>query len=301
MLTVIIPTRNRKKELNNVLQAIDFTNSTIDKVIVIDSSNKSLRGKNYSKNSKFVYFHTKIKSAAIQRNIGMSLVSDNCKFLAFLDDDVIPDREYFNQLINALKKNKATGVSGLAVNSKKFHSNNNNKLSTFYKYIFLLDSKKRGVVLKSGVNIPIKFEAKSSGTVQTQWLIGCSIWDFQKIKNLRFDSRLFGQSLGEDVLFSLKASKIGALIVNLGTHLEHTESSKQRPNNLEFYRMWVRNRYYIVKELSEAKFHPAFHWCNFGKLIILLVFFVKSPRNSLDGLGGLTYGYIDLVKELNAH
>ncbi|MEI7670445.1 MAG: glycosyltransferase [Pseudomonadota bacterium] len=301
MLTVIIPTRNRKKELNNILRVLSLTSSGIDKIIVIDSSDKTLKDKIFFKNSKIVYLHTKIKSAAIQRNIGMSLVGANCKFLAFLDDDVIPGSEYFNQLISTLKKNKAIGVSGLAVNSKKFHKNGSNKLATLYRYIFLLDSKKSGIVLKSGVNIPISFEANSSGMVQTQWLIGCSIWDYNKIRNLRFDNRLFGQSLGEDVIFSLKASKNGPLIVNLSTFLEHTESSKQRPNNFEFYRMWVRNRYYIVKEVSEEKYHPAFHWCNFGKFIILLMFIVKSPTNSLSGLRGMIYGYFDLLKESYAH
>jgi GT2 family glycosyltransferase len=157
------------------------------------------------------------------------------------------------------------------------------------------------VILNSGVNIPVITSTSSHKIVQTEWLIGCALWDFQKIKDLRFDNRLFGQSLGEDVLFSLKASRIGPLVVDLRTYLEHTESGKERPNQFEFYRMWVRNRYYIVSELTNKKCQPAFHWCNLGKSIILFAFIIKNPIKSTSGLMGIAFGYFDIIKGKNAN
>jgi glycosyltransferase involved in cell wall biosynthesis len=41
MLTVIIPTRNREKELNNLLGALDQTSNVIDEIIIIDSSDEN--------------------------------------------------------------------------------------------------------------------------------------------------------------------------------------------------------------------------------------------------------------------
>jgi GT2 family glycosyltransferase len=301
MLTIIIPTRNRENELTNLLQALVKIKTVIDEIIIVDSSDNIFQNLYQFSKLKINYVQTDIKSAAIQRNIGMSLVKENCKLLAFLDDDVIPNKEYFNDLIYTLIKNSATGVSGLAINSKKNKNFSSKKLATIFRLIFLLDSKKQGIVLKSGVNVPVKFEGNTNKITKSQWLIGCALWDFQKIKEVRFDTRLFGQSLGEDVIFSLKASKSGSLLVNAEVYLEHTESMKERPNHFNFYRMWVRNRYYIVKEISTKKYQPAFHWCNFGKSILLFIFILKDPIKSVKSLAGMFYGYFDLVRSDNAN
>ena len=301
MLTVIIPTRNREKELNNLLGALGQTSNAIDEIIIIDSSDENSHNQIYNSKTKIVYHRTLIKSAAIQRNIGMSFVDTRCKYLSFLDDDVLPNVDYFDKLIDTLKNNNAIGVSGIAINSKKLNKKKKNALSTIYRYIFLLDSKRKGVILNSGVNIPVMKSTNSHKIEQTEWLIGCALWDFQKIKDLRFDNRLFGQSLGEDVLFSLKASRIGPLVVDLKTYLEHTESGIERPNQFEFYRMWIRNRYYIVTELTGKKCQPAFHWCNLGKSIILFTFTVKNPIKSISGLMGIVFGYFDLIRGKNAN
>jgi GT2 family glycosyltransferase len=301
MLTVIIPTRNREENLKQLLKALGYMNNVLDKIIVIDSSDKKCNDLIVTGNAKIIYNHTLIRSAAIQRNIGMSFVDDSCKFLFFLDDDVLPNKDYFNNLISTLINNNAIGVSGIAVNSKIFKKVKKNRLSIIYRYIFLLDSKKEGVILKSGVNIPVIPGRRSHEIVKTEWLIGCALWDFQKIKNLRFDNRLHGQSLGEDVLFSLKASRIGPLFVDSRTYLEHSESAIERPNQFEFYRMWIRNRYYIVSELADKKHQPTFHWCNLGKSLSLFVFIAKDPINSINGLMGIAFGYFDLVKRKNAN
>jgi hypothetical protein len=91
-------------------------------------------------------------------------------------------------------------------------------------------------------------------------------------------------------------SLAGPLFVNAGVWLEHTESSKERPNHFNFYRMWVRNRYYIVQELSNRKYQPAFHWCNFGKFLSILTFAPKDPIKFVLGTLGMVLGFVDVVK-----
>jgi len=300
-LSIVIPTRNREKELTNLLKSLNHTSTGIDEIIIVDSSDKKSQNLNFNNDFKIVYHHTSTRSAAIQRNIGISLINANTEFIAFLDDDVLVGIDYFKELIDTLIKYDAIGVSGIAVNSKELNTRSTNKLSTLYRRIFLLGSRKEGIILNSGVNIPVTNCVNQNYIVQAKWLIGCAMWDFQRIKDLRFDSRLFGQSLGEDVLFSLKASRLGSLFVNLNTHLEHTESDAGRPNQFEFYRMWVRNRYFIVCELVEKKYHIDFHWCNLGKSIILFASIIKNPSKSISGLAGLTFGYFDLIRRKDAN
>ena len=153
MLTVVIPTRNRPKEL---ILLLDFLKSQIivNEIIIVDSSDDStFKVRDLDFNVKYIY--TEIKSAAIQRNIGISEINEKCDFLAFLDDDVLPPQNYFSELIETIENTNAIGVSGIAVNKKKKNQNKQNKISYFVRWIFLLDSSKKGKILKSGVNISV--------------------------------------------------------------------------------------------------------------------------------------------------
>jgi hypothetical protein len=71
-------------------------------------------------------------------------------------------------------------------------------------------------------------------------------------------------------------------------------------NHFIFYRLWVRNRYFIVSQLTDKKYKPTFHWCNFGKSIILFIFIAKNPVKSVTGLAGMAFGYFDLIRKQNA-
>jgi GT2 family glycosyltransferase len=291
MLTVVIPTRNRPKEL---ILLLDFLKSQIivNEIIIVDSSDDStFKVRDLDFNVKYIY--TEIKSAAIQRNIGISEINEKCDFLAFLDDDVLPPQNYFSELIETIENTNAIGVSGIAVNKKKKNQNKQNKISYFVRWIFLLDSSKKGEILKSGVNISVDSKIDYKELVETKWLIGCAIWDFKRIRNLRFNNNFYGHSLGEDVLFSMGANRHGQLYVNTNVVLNHYESTIGRPNEFNFYRMWVNNRLYIVKDLSKTTMY--FHWCNFGKSLILVAKLLNAPKKSFLGLAGIIKGYLDIL------
>lgn len=63
--------------------------------------------------------HTDKKSAAKQRNIGLSNVGENTQVLFFLDDDTNPEFTYFEDMIGTLISLNAVGVSGIAINPEK--------------------------------------------------------------------------------------------------------------------------------------------------------------------------------------
>lgn len=299
MLTVVIPTRDREIELLNLLtNLLKFKNPF--EIVVVDSSNTKNDNQIFTQNTRIRYIHTEIKSAAIQRNIGIDKIPDNCRYVAFLDDDVMPNSEYFDKLISLLEEKDAVGVSGFARNSKrpsfvKLHLFRDN-----LKRVFLLFSQNEGTVTKSGVNVPAKIRNSPPYIVKVDWLIGCSVWDFQEIKGLRFNSNFFGQSLGEDVLFSLQASRRGALYVDTSVILEHSESKLGRPSEFGFYRMWVRNRYAIVTELNGRRFQLEFHWSNLGKFLSLTVTILFNPLQKIKAIAGMLVGYYQIFELRNA-
>ena len=300
-LTIIIPTRNRKVLLRKLVDNLLVNFKQIDQIIIVDSSDKAESKARFLTNKKILYVHSKIKSAAIQRNIGLSFVRPNRKYVAFLDDDVSPPSNYFTDLIALLKSKKAAGVSGVAENPNVHKSKKTIKAFESYRKFFLLDSNKEGVVLNSGVNIPIKNISKGNPIMECRWLIGCAVWDYQKINRIQFDSRFYGQSLGEDVLFSLKASKYGKLFVKRNLILKHLESPIGRPSYLKHHRMWVRNRYYISEEILGSRLKFSYHWCNFGKFLSILTFAPKDPIKFALGTLGMVLGFMDVIKEKYAN
>jgi len=295
-ITIIIPSRNRKVLLKKLVNNLMLNFKQIDQIIIVDSSDKAESKAKFLANKKILYVHSKIKSAAIQRNIGLTLVQPNCKYVAFLDDDVSPPLNYFTDLIALLKSRKAAGVSGVAKNPNIHKSKKTNKVFEAYRKLFFLDSNKEGVVLNSGVNVPIKNISKANPIVECKWLIGCAVWNYQKINRFQFDNRFYGQSLGEDVLFSLKVSKYGKLFVKRNLILKHLESPIGRPSYLKHHRMWVKNRFYISEEMLGNRLKFSYHWCNFGKFLSIMAFAPKNPIKFVLCTLGMVLGLFDVIK-----
>jgi GT2 family glycosyltransferase len=292
MISVIIPTRNRSELLIGCLNAILDNSTKPSHIIVIDSSDLNKRNKVDYVSSTIEQDFTDVKSAAKQRNLGLDKVPSNCDYVAFLDDDVLIPKDYFSKLISSMENNGYIGISGQAINiENKLSFKQKSKIQHLMARFFLLDSTKSGVILKSGVNIPIKSE--NTNTIETEWIIGCSVWNFPKIKDLRFEEDFFGQSLGEDVIFSLKASRSGKIAVDPSVVLNHLESPIMRPNPQEFLSMWIRNRNRIVREIQSGSFkYFAYHWANFGKL--LQVILLPGP-NKLLKIKGMLKGYRSVI------
>lgn len=288
MISVIIPTRNRSELLTRCLNAILDNSIKPNRIIVIDSSDFDKRKRIGFLSDNIEQEFTEIKSAAKQRNIGLNKVDINCKYIAFIDDDVIIPENYFTDLISSMERYGYLGISGLAINiDNNLLGKPKSRIKKLISQMFLLDSNANGVLLRSGVNIPIKM--RSANPVESEWLIGCSIWNYSKIKDLRFEEDFYGQSLGEDVIFSLKASKRGKIAVDTNVLLNHLESPIVRPNREEFMSMWIRNRKRIVSEMETGYFkYLAFHWANFGKFLQIIVF--PNPNKLLE-VRGLLSGY----------
>ena len=294
----MIPTRNRPSNLSAVLQAIAEQSWPVNEVVVVDSSDEIVPIP-LNPGWSFVLRHqpTKIKSAAIQRNIGIELVSEQCKYLCFLDDDVLPGPEYLSKLIGGLKKTNGVGISGIAVNPFQQDEPRVKPMGIFgiMQKFFKLDSDRDGALLKSGVNIPVR--TYSDTLQEVEWLIGCSVWNFEKISSLRLEYDFMGQSLCEDVIYSFKASKLGKLIVDPNVGLTHLESEIGRPVGLEFWNMWVVNRKRLV-EIANAdeSLQLQYHLANFGQFIVLLYAGIFLKNKSKFAAFGIVLGYQKLIK-----
>jgi GT2 family glycosyltransferase len=295
--SIIVPTCNRKNLVFELIGRINLNDERLIELIIVDSSDKNFDTDITILSSKIHFVYTDVRSASIQRNLGLKHLSKQSKYVFFLDDDVKPARDYFKSLLVTIREGKAVGASGIAIDPKFRDKPSRDFLNT--KKLFLLDSREGGVLLKSAVNVPIQNKLKKGKDIySTDWLIGCSVWDVDIFTKISFPSNFFGQSLGEDVLFSAKAKKYGKLLVNSKIILEHEMSHIHRPNKKDHYRMWIRNRYIISKELKLSKFNIKYHWANLGVFFnAILLTLVKNPVG-IDSLKGIYLGYKS-IRHLN--
>jgi glycosyltransferase involved in cell wall biosynthesis len=294
--SVVIPTRNRDASLRNLLNKIIEQTFQPDEIIIVDSSEKSQSSYEII-NKSIKYLHTTEKSAARQRNIGIISVKQDIQVLFFLDDDTNPNSTYFEDMLGTLISLQAVGVSGLAINTEKIERIKPRGILGFIKKISFLDSNIDGKLLISGVGIPVR--KRNVGIIEVDWLIGCSCWDFGKIKDLKFEEDFMGYSLGEDVIFSVKARKLGKLFVNSNIFLNHLELPQTDLNIIKHNYMWVYYRFRLSKYNSNKfVFYLAFYLSVLSKLIFSLINMPRRPIMSIKQISGLTLGIINIFRDI---
>ena len=288
-VAVIIPTCNRPNLLEKAVENLLTQSIKIDTIIVVDSSDNL----NSNISDKVEYIHSKIKSTAIQKNIGLNLIKskgNKFQYLLFHDDDIEVDKYYVEKLIQDIQDLKAIGVSGVAINPNIIQRKES-PLNLIIKKFFYIDSKYPGRVLKSGICSDSSF-AKSQ--YESEWLIGCSLWNYQIVADLNFP-KWQGYSLGEDVYFSFTAAKRGKLLVNPKIEIKHMQSLINRPNKSAYYEMWIGNRYMFLKNFYGPRVNLIpFHMANLAMLAKELKL-SNVVKFGFGGIRGIFLGYRNIA------
>lgn len=292
--SVIIPTRNRKMALKNLIESLLKQSILPESIIIIDSSDLFENSLEYL-SSLVKHIHTSKKSIAQQRNLGLLNVHKKTSAIFFLDDDTRPEINYFEKMLKTLWSSGAIGVSGLALNPNKIQRNKPVGLQGCIRKLFLLDSNADGSVLKSGIGIPVR--EINIGWKKVEWLIGCSCWNFQKIKHIQFEEDFEGYSLGEDLIFSVRARKFGQLIVDSNIILHHIEMLQNETNLIQKNFMWVYYRFRLSRYLeSKFQFYLGFYWSIIGRLLISMCSIFIQPKKSGHQIFGVFIGLRYLLK-----
>lgn len=295
MISVIIPTRNRPELLNKLISRLLSIEVNNMEILVVDSSDEPKLNPNFVNNRNLKYITTSIKSAAIQRNIGIEQLGSS-EYVFFLDDDVFPEGDYFERCLAHLRSERVVGVSGVALNEERVSQRSMPKgLIGRFQIVFLLDSPRDGALLKSGVNIPVR---NLVGEVQkVEWLIGCSAWKVKSIGETRFEHDFVGQSLGEDVIFSVRMGAKGHLLTDPRIVLQHYESEIERPEKHEFWRMWVVNRWRLIGVAGFGLAGKlAFWWSNLGQFVILLYSKLLKRSSQKGAIQGFLMGCREVLR-----
>ena len=283
-VAVVIPTLNRHHLLAELLSDLAKQEVLPEQVIVVDSSDETF--KTESNQMPITVIRSTLKSAAVQRNLGVQYLAESnstINFVAFLDDDVRPKPSYLKSLCQNLIENpNAVGISGLAIAVGEKRK----KPSTLLRNLKLIGGE--GSLSRAAVNMPVRC---TEGIIEVEWLIGCSVWRFSQVHDLRFEEDFFGQSVFEDVIFSIRAAKKGILLVNTHVKFDHLLAVESRPNSLEHYRSWVVNRYRLKTISPESIDTWRFTLVNF------LMFLSLAMRAHFLGVLGIVLGSLELLRK----
>ena len=187
-LAIIIATKDRHNELNRLLKNISEQEFRPRQIIIVDGGRLAVEKDAYkSYEPQVEYIRVRPASLTVQRNIGVSAISDEITLVCFFDDDIVLEE---NCLINMMNfwESASEDIAGASFNN----TNDIYKKPTFIERLFLVNADKPGRILASGFQSKICSVEK---TMPVEWLAGYAM-AFKKyiFKEFRFDEWFSGYS-----------------------------------------------------------------------------------------------------------
>ncbi len=210
-LCVLIATKDRANELNELLSSISSSTLVPKKVLIVSSGTdiSHFKSKNFQKIDLEI-IHSDVPGQSIQKFIGINLLSSNYKWILFLDDDVVLESSTLEILYNEYITNpifKSYLGFGLGITNRDTRIQNR-----AFKYIlgqFGLFSDTPGSITKSG---HAQSYLDHGAQIEVDWLNGISAWNSKVLFNYSNQQTSIPYSAYEDVAFSYKVSKSHKLL-----------------------------------------------------------------------------------------
>lgn len=295
LFSTVICTRNRPSELERCLESIARQVYLPYEVLVVDSSDddtsKAVVERWQGETALSVYYITTRPGLTKQRNVGIRHSSGDV--IAFLDDDVILDENYFESMARCFGQcDEIGGATGFLTNLER-----RSKVTTAIRRFFMqTGSARKGVMKRSGF---ADFVAPDSaeGIHMTEILSGCNMLYRRRILDrYSFDEAFEGYSLMEDVEFSHRVSKQYRLVYVKDARLVHERSQMERIDLEKFFQMAVFNHYYIFKKnVRESCLDWIFFWWSDLGLAVKCLYWTLKVRNGKAARGFLS-GHLRMLK-----
>ncbi len=302
-ISLLICTYQRPDELRRLLETL--ANQTVfpDEVIVVDGSLDD-KTETVTKETADIfggglfYFHVDETERGLtrQRNVGIKHAKG--EIIAFLDDDTIPDKDYFKELLACFQRHSdAIGVGGTITNEIEWKPADMEKSPSLGMFrwekwerrddfrwrlrkLLKLDSPlPPGWMPSFGHGRPSNYPPDGND-YQVEFVMGgASAWRKSIFDTYQFSTYFYGYGLYEDLDFCIRASRQGVIYLCTPAQLEHHHAPGGRPNQFQYGKMVVRNGWFVWRRrwpnlsfVSKAKW-----W-----LITFLLAFLRSIdfRNS---------------------
>lgn len=259
----------RARPLLNLLNSVLIQSVYPDEIIIVDGSTndatQEILENNQFENLNYYKVDGANRGLTKQRNFGIEKVNSSMDIVCFLDDDIVLQSDYFENLIATYSLfPDALGAGGTIVNESSWEFAGENytpKITEFYYDGWKKKDGSRFVIRKKfGLDsdrlpgfMPDFSHGRSLGFIpptdkiyKVEQLMG-GVSSFKKsiFSTFKFSTYFEGYGLYEDADFTLRVSKVGSLYLNTKAKLSHYHDSSGRPNQYIYGKMVVRNGWYV--------------------------------------------------------
>ncbi len=301
-ISVIIPTRNRIKDVITCLNSVSKQTKLPDEVIIVDSS-KTQELKNKIKNFnnlniKYVY-NTICNSASFQKNLGAKESTGDILF--FSDDDTIWTPNYLREMLSTFDKYPdCVAVTGSPILRKKtFIKKILNFLMNTFCFFFFLSIIGNGKFRITG--FPKIFSIKVNEIKKCEFIYGFGMAFRREIfEEFEFDKHMVGYCWGDDDDIAYRISRKYSIYYNPFAKILHNKTSSEREDNYLTQKKAVEYYHYLFKKnIPQDCIHElAFWWSLIGMFILTLL--KGTMKKNLTGVKGFFAGLKNILKQNNS-
>jgi GT2 family glycosyltransferase len=321
--SLIICTYMRPQPLFQLLQSVQQQALYPDEILIVDGSTnmetKLILKNNHFENLKYFMVPAESRGLTKQRNYGIERVGNEMEIVCFLDDDIVLEKDYFEQLLKTYEiYTEALGVGGYILNESQCEYVGEHYQPKNNEYFF--DGWKRNdgsrFILRKKLGLDsdcppgysslyshgrsVGFLPPSGKIYEVEMLMG-GVSSFRKkvFESLQFCTYFEGYGLYEDADFTLRVAKLGKLYLNTAAKLNHYHDASGRPNQYIYGRMVVRNGWYVWRTKNpNPKFDAKLKWHSITILLTLIrfsnTFTTSNRKEAFSEAVGRTVGWWSL-------
>lgn len=322
--TLIICTYMRPKPLLKLLQSVKTQTKYPNEIIIVDASvnqeTKEMLEQHTFNNLHYFMVSEKDRGLTKQRNYGINRVGKEMELVCFLDDDVVLEPDYFQQLLKTFEiYPEALGVGGYINNETPWEKVADNEVVKIDEFSYDGWKRKDGsrFVLRKKLGLdsdcppgfsPLFSHGRSVGFLPPSGKIykveqvmgGASAFRKSVFDTFQFSTYFEGYGLYEDADFSLRVAKAGKLFINTAAKLSHYHNPSGRPNQYQYGKMVVRNGYYVWRVKNpNPTFKAKFKWHAITLLLMAIrftnIFTTNKPKEAFTEAIGRKIGWLSLL------
>jgi len=325
MLSLIICTYKRNQSIKRLIISIKKCTVKPDDILIIDASNDiqikdlinsiDLTGINV----RYYFVSEEQRGLTKQRNLGVYNLPVETDIVAFLDDDLVVEPDYFEKILETYNiYPDAIGVGGIDLNNNNYFRKKEGIKYNKFNY-YELD----GWVVKE----PLRYKARKLFGLMTNlqpgfipeyshgrsslppngeiyevehFMGGIASYRKELFDKIKFSEYFVGYGLYEDFDFCVRALEYGKLYVNTNAKVWHYHEPSGRPDFFKYGRMVVRNGYYVWRvRFPHPSFKARFKWHATTLLlaIIRLLNVINGPsrKNAFLDFTGRIIGWFGVI------
>ncbi|PSL03958.1 glycosyltransferase family 2 protein [Cecembia rubra] len=322
-ISLIICTYMRPQAVVKLLKSVDNQTYIPNEILIIDGSTDdatemAIKEEDFRFNVSYFLVDSSHRGLTRQRNFGVSKVSSDADFIAFLDDDLVLEPNYFEEVEKTfIQYPNAVGVGGIDLKDNSYKPLDAAKSYPRFEY-YILD----GWVKKE----PLRYKARKffglmpelqpdlipdyshgrsgfplNGKVYEveHFMGGIATYKKNIFDKISFSSYFEGYGLYEDFDFCVRALSYGKLYVNTNAQVWHYHEPGGRPNKYKYGKMVVRNGWYVWKQRfpqNSLKARFKWHATDFLLAQIRLLNVITGPdrKGAFQEYLGRTIGWFSL-------